>query len=251
MRIAAVQLRSVPGDVAANTERHLLAAATAARESVQLVVFPELSLTGYEPTMADDLALSLDDPQLDRFLRASTDLGLILAIGIPMRADGKPTITQAFFQPADEPLIYSKQHLHDDELPFFQTGKPPIYLEHGAERLVPAICYEALLPEHIEQSAGLGATTYLASVAKPAEAVERAHADFPDVARRHGFSIVMCNAVGPSDNFNSAGGSAVWNKDGACLAMASETEECLLCFDTVNGASWMVRLRNESLESAI
>ena len=50
--IAAAQSASVPGNVSRNVTRHLQFGAVAADKGVQLLVFPELSLTGYEPAIA-------------------------------------------------------------------------------------------------------------------------------------------------------------------------------------------------------
>jgi len=49
LKIAVAQIPSVKGDVEANTKTHLTAIAKASVEGVNYIVFPELSLTGYEP----------------------------------------------------------------------------------------------------------------------------------------------------------------------------------------------------------
>ena len=54
LTLAAAQTISIPGDVAANIQRHLAMMRAAAEQGVQLLVFPELSLTGYEPFLAAD-----------------------------------------------------------------------------------------------------------------------------------------------------------------------------------------------------
>jgi predicted amidohydrolase len=51
--IAAAQSSSIPGDIEANVARHAVFVRTAARAQVNLIVFPELSLTGYEPTVKE------------------------------------------------------------------------------------------------------------------------------------------------------------------------------------------------------
>lgn len=52
LTLAAAQTISIPGDVPANIQRHLAFMQAAAQQGVQLLVFPELSLTGYEPSLA-------------------------------------------------------------------------------------------------------------------------------------------------------------------------------------------------------
>lgn len=50
--IASAQTCSIAGDLAANIQRHLALMVAAAEHGVQLLVFAELSLTGYEPALA-------------------------------------------------------------------------------------------------------------------------------------------------------------------------------------------------------
>ncbi len=228
MIIAAAQICSAPGDISANIDLHLAAVNLAARNGAGMVVFPELSLTGYEPSLAEELAFEALDDRLQIFRDESENLGITIGIGIPTKANGKPRITQAFFRPTHPDVLYSKQRLHEDELPFFQAGDGQASLTDGNETVVPAICYEALVPEHAAHAAELGATAYAACVAKSERGAAHAHIYFPETAKRHRFIVVMCNAIGPSDNFMSAGISAAWNRNGAILGCAGADEECIL-----------------------
>lgn len=231
MIIAAAQIRSVPGDISANIGLHLAATRLAAKNNARLVVFPELSLTGYEPSLADDLALESSDERLEDFRNESQNLGITIGIGIPTKANGKPRISQAFFRPHSQDVWYSKQHLHEDELAVFQAGDEQASFVEENETLVPAICYEALVPVHAAHAAELGATAYVACVAKSERSATLAHMRLSDAARRHSFGVVFCNAVGRSDDFVSAGNSAAWNRRGEIIACAGTNEQCVLVVD--------------------
>lgn len=61
MKICAVQAHSLSGDIEHNSERHCR---LVAGRDADVIVFPELSLTGYEPTMAAGLTLDRRDPRL-------------------------------------------------------------------------------------------------------------------------------------------------------------------------------------------
>ena len=63
MIVAVVQLRSVHGDIEANIARHQHFAQIASSHQVQVIVFPELSLTQYDPPYAKDVATSASDPR--------------------------------------------------------------------------------------------------------------------------------------------------------------------------------------------
>ena len=141
-------------------------------------------------------------------------------------------ISLIFYRPQLPQLVYSKRYLHEDEVPFFMPGNKEVYFDLSGHKIAPAICYESLLPEHAEQAVAAGSDIYLASVAKPAGGVEKAQRYFPELARKHNLLVLMANCVGPADNFESVGQSAVWNRPGDCLGSLNASEEGLLIFDT-------------------
>jgi predicted amidohydrolase len=250
MKIAAAQLRAVPGDVEANLVRHERALEFAAGLGAESVIFPELSLTGYEPARAAHLAaqahLSGSGPDMTwptagnpgsaalRRVQAACDrLGVIAAVGMPWSNGEHLHIGMFWHAPGERPLVYAKRHLHADEEPFFKPSPlGQLLLELPGASLAPAICYESLLDSHAAQAAELGADTYLASVAKSARGVERARAHYAEIARRHRMRVLMANAVGASDAFVSAGQSAAWDTEGRLLAELPATVEGLLLLDT-------------------
>ncbi len=61
MKIAAAQVRSLPGEIVRNVHRHCEVVQSAAVHGVNLIMFPELSLTGYEPSLASRLAIDESD----------------------------------------------------------------------------------------------------------------------------------------------------------------------------------------------
>ena len=88
--IAVAQTRPVAGDVPSNLDEHLDLARIAASEGAQVVVFPELSLVGYELDLADGLAFSEDDPRLSPLLDLAASRGTTLVVGAPVRIGPVP-----------------------------------------------------------------------------------------------------------------------------------------------------------------
>lgn len=76
MRIAVAQTRPVAGDVERNIAGHLRLIDLAASLRSELVVFPELSITGYEPALAANLATSQHDPRFKVFQDVSEENAL-------------------------------------------------------------------------------------------------------------------------------------------------------------------------------
>ena len=236
MIIAAAQLRSKAGDVPFNIERHLQFAHEAERHNADIIVFPELSLSGYEPSLAARLETTADDKRFAPLKTRAQQTAMTICAGMPLRTSDMPEIGMIVWRPDGSMDTYAKQILHDDELPFFSSGKRDLTISIGERCLVPAICYESLQGSHAEAAFERGAEVYLASVAKPERAIRKALTHYSVMAKRHEMTVIVANAVGPSDNFVAVGQSAVWNAAGECLGICSETDEALLVADIVNGS---------------
>lgn len=231
VKLAAAQVASTPGDLAANVRRHVAFVDRAAALGVDVVVFPELSLIGYEPSLAADTAMSADDPTLRPLQDASDRLGMVVAVGAALATPGLPRIAMLVFRPSASVTVHAKRHLHDDELPWFSPGGDATVFDVGGKRLAPAICFEALQREHVDAVVALGATVYLASIAKHARGVDEAHAWLGAVAREHRLTVVLANAVGPFTEGVADGRSATWRPDGTLAESLDATGEGLVCID--------------------
>ncbi|SON95769.1 MULTISPECIES: carbon-nitrogen hydrolase family protein [Xanthomonas] len=150
MRLTAAQILSTPGQIEENISKHLNVIRLPARKNADVLVFPELSLTGYEPALAQALAVHPIDGRFDAFQVASDRYGMLIAIGVPTKGAKGIEISMICFQPGLERTTYSKQQLHLDELPFFTPGTEQRVLRHADQVLAPAICYESLQASHAE-----------------------------------------------------------------------------------------------------
>ena len=240
MRIAVVQTQPVACAVDLNAKAHETWVKKVAKHDADMVFFPELSLLGYEPKHAARFALRADDIRLDIFQMLSHALRITIGLGLPTVGMDGVRISMLVLRPDASRFVYSKQHLHPDELPYFVAGEGQVMLAAGSEVVAPAICYESLLPQHCAEAAALGATVYVASVAKSATGIAKADAHYPVIARRHSLPVLMANCVGPSGDFEAVGGSAVWNAEGALLARLPSTGEAALLLDTATGATAVI-----------
>lgn len=237
MKVCAAQLRPVAGEFATNAAKHLELIELAAAHRADLVYFPELSLTGYEPRLAKSLASDAADHRLDVFQGYSDADNLIIGVGMPIAVGSAVEIGMVWFAPNAPRRTYAKQQLHVDELPYFVPGNGQLVLERAGRKLAPAICYESLQMEHADGAAALAAEVYLASVAKPASNLARAMVHYPAVARRRNMFVVMANCFGPSDDFVSVGQSAAWNARGELVAQMDAESEGLVVLDTASGTA--------------
>ena len=120
--VAAIQSLSIKGDIAANVARHVALASQAAALGVRLALFPELSLTGYEPEIAAAAALRGADSRLAPLAALARRSGMIIVAGAPLRIEGALYIGALSFLPDGRVAEYTKQHLHAGEETVFAAG---------------------------------------------------------------------------------------------------------------------------------
>jgi predicted amidohydrolase len=231
MRIAVAQTRPVKGEVEANIAQHKQLIALAVEEGAQVLVFPELSITGYEPELAKELAAPPDDPdgRFDDFQLISNGSKITLGIGAPIQGEKGILIGMVLFEPNKPRRVYSKRYLHDDELPYFIAGEEQVFLDGG---IALSICYELSVPEHAAYAHEQGAQIYVSSVAKSAAGVAKAIETLKGTALNYGMVVLFSNCVGHCDNFDCGGGTAVITREGQLLAQLNDADEGILIFDT-------------------
>jgi len=232
MKICVAQTRSSRGDIQKNIDAHKKMINIAVNHGADIIVFPELSVTGYEPALAKVLAAHQDDKIFDSFQEISDTSKITIGAGMPTKTSSGIFISMIIFQPQQPRQTYSKQYLHEDELPYFINGQDQVFLTMEDIKIAPAICYESLLPEHAANASKNGAAIYIASVAKSGSGVEKAFKHFPEVAKKYAMTVLMANAVGHCDNFESAGKTSIWNSKGLLLGQLNDTHEGILIMDT-------------------
>ncbi|MCX2453784.1 carbon-nitrogen hydrolase family protein [Pedobacter sp. PLR] len=234
MKISVAQTRAVKGDISANIAGHKKWIELAVSHQTKAIFFPVLSLTGYEPELAHVLATHPEDKQLDDFQKLADHNHITIGLGMPTKAKATKGIhiSMVIFQPNSPRQIYSKQQLHPDEFPYFVNGEQQLILRINNQKIAPAICYESLVPEHSVHAHRLGAEIYVASVAKSQNGIDKAMLHYPAIAKQFSMPVLMSNCVGHCDNFQSAGRSAVWTKEGRLAGQLDDQKEGILIFDT-------------------
>lgn len=228
MKIAIAQLQSVKGDITQNKEKHLRFVALAAEKQADFLVFPELSLTNYEPLLAKSLAVESDDASLGEFQELSNLHRMTIGVGMPTRSAAGVHISLVLFRPYQTRLVYSKKYLHADEEPFFVSGENFTTIEVKEEAVALAICYELSVAEHTECAINSGAKIYVASVAKTAAGMEKSVEILSKLAQEHSMTVLIANCVGPCEDFVGIGKSAAWSPEGLLKQLDDETEGVLV-----------------------
>ena len=231
MKICLAQIKSKKGDIVSNITNHLKWINIAISKKADFIVFPELSLTGFEPELAKELATNQNDTRLDKFQQISNLNNISIGVGLPTQSKYGIHISMIVFQPNKARQTYSKQKLHPDELPYFIEGNKQLILKIKNTKIALAICYESFQKEHIENACKQEATLYIVSVAKPKKGTDKAFAYYPKIAKKHTISVLMVNCIGFCDNFNSVGQSTIWNNKGNLVNKLNNKDEGILIFD--------------------
>lgn len=232
MKVCLAQINTAQNSIDKNIEYHLELSKAAIQQNADAIFFPELSLTGYEPNIAEKSANYLQNFSFENFQQLSNDNNITIGLGLPTKSNKGIYISMKIFQPNAPIETYSKQLLHIDELAYFVKGEKQVFIQNNTNKICPAICYESLQPEHSLNAYHQQANIYIASVAKPQKNVEQALNFFPKIAEKYSMITMMVNSVGYCDNFESMGTTSAWTATGKLIDQLSQQEECLLFVDT-------------------
>jgi predicted amidohydrolase len=239
VRVGAAQIASVPGDIPANLGLHLATIAEARARAVDLLVFPELSLTGYEsqPDTAH-LSRSADGPELRRLAEAAR--GLVTVVGFMEANGGAPPFNSCAIL-ADGKIVHIHRKLN---LPTYGGLVEGLYYEAGATLVLPPtplgrtaclICADAWDPALPWLAALQGAEAFIVPVASALGAVapgfdSRANwlLNLRYMAMTYGLPVVMTNHCGGAGALDFWGGSMILNAYGELLAEAGAAPELLV-----------------------
>ena len=214
--------------------RHIEFAKLAAEHGAELIIFPELSLSGYQPLNAYRLSVDLNESSLNPLDDLARDLNITIAAGAPIKAGGGNEIGMIVFYPNKERGRYSKKFLYPDENPYFIPGRIGLEAIFEYPKVAPAICYEISIPEHSKSAANIGSEIYAASVAKDRESVERSYKTLSNIAKTYSMITLMSNCLGEHSDFIGYGKSTAWNQEGEVIGEMDSDSEGILLVDTEN-----------------
>lgn len=241
LRIAAAQSSSVPGDVVGNLRRHLAFVDAAAAEGASLLLFPELSLTGYELPLLTRHVLSADDPVLEPVRERARQHRITVVLGAPVpgTSGSLPAIGAICVHPDGSGALYRKRFLHAGEERFASPGEVNTHgLDVDDQRVSLAICADTVHAEHPRWARADGATVYAAGVLWSGAGYAADAAIVQIWATGHGMAVLVANHGAPTGGFAAAGKSALWGPDGQRLAEAPASGHHLVLAERCDGG-WL------------
>ncbi len=257
LRLALAQINSHVGDLEGNSERIREQIDVARDAGAEIVLFPELCLTGYPP---EDLLLR------EHFLQATTEAlaslaadtaGIIALVGYPERsADVYNSL--AVLVDGEVHTIYRKTRLPNygvfDERRYFQEGEGGAVLDVGDARIGLTICEDMWAPGPPASDEALaGASLILNASASPYHAGKGIQRErmISQRARDNLCAVAFCNLVGGQDELIFDGHSFVVDHEGRVLARAPQFEESLLMVTIDLQAGISARLRDPRLRPPV
>jgi NAD+ synthase (glutamine-hydrolysing) len=237
MRIALAQMNTVVGDLEGNRRRIVERLEKARAAGADLVLFPELAITGYPP---EDLLLR------PGFLRAAARVlediaaetrGITALVGTP-HLDRDLFNACAVCADGAVKAMYRKQFLPNygvfDEDRYFQPGRELVLVRCGETLVGPTVCEDIWQPGPPATDLALAGAHVVANLsASPfhvGKGTEREEM-LATRARDNSCWIAFVNAVGAQDELIFDGHSLVLDQDGQVVARAPSFEEALLVVD--------------------
>lgn len=234
LTIALAQMNQRVGDLAGNADAILQLRSRAA--GADLVLVPELQLTGYPP---EDLVLKPEflrrtEEEADRLIAATADGGPALAFGSIVVRDGKPYNAMIVAEGGRELFVTLKRELPNygtfDEKRVFASGPLPEVLDFRGVRIGFPICEDIWLEDVCAHLAAAGAELLLVANGSPYELDKD---DLRQTLVRNrvgstGLAMAYLNRVGGQDELAFDGSSFVVNPDGELLVQMPDWDEALL-----------------------
>ncbi len=253
MRIALAQLNTTVGDIAGNEGLVLEAYRRGVEAQVELVLTPELSLTGYPPRdlLLRESFVRANQAALERLAAAVGEVGLIVGfVGENPVRPGRPlTNAAALLHRGRVVAIRTKTLLptYDvfDEDRYFEPASENAVIHWEGRRLGLTICEDIwneaefgvprrYRPDPAAALVASGAEILINLSASPWQLgkEQRRCALLRSLARRHQVAVVYCNLVGGNDELVFDGRSLAFNSAGECLGEAAHFSSDFLMVDT-------------------
>ena len=242
MILAAAQTKPTRLDIDANLLDHYRLTELAVQNGAQLIVFPEMSITGYERENAQKLAFEKDDSRLDHLKKMASENNIIIVAGAPIQIEDEMFIGEFVISPDNSVSIYTKQFLHEGEDEFFQSSfdyNPMITIED--QKISFAICADIDNPLHPENACKRATDIYIASIFFTPNGIPNAYRDLQSYAAKHKMNVLMSNFSGESWGYPSAGQSAFWNNKGELVGQMNNSDSGLLLVENKND-NWTSRV---------
>ncbi len=247
MKIAAAQIACTLGDVSANAHKMREFAERAHDAGAELIVFPEMSDTGYAMPVIREQSKRWSEGAVPELQKTARELSLAIISGVSEKVGAAIYNSQVVIDSSGAIVAkYRKTHLFApiDEDKCCTPGEALVSLDFGSLKLGLTICYDLRFPEiyralAIEQ----GTNLFVVSSAWPFPRVEHQRVLATARAIENQSYLVLANRVGKDDGVPFCGSSAIIDPYGVIVAAASADREELVIAEVALEVIEAVRAR--------
>jgi predicted amidohydrolase len=249
MKIAAAQIACSLGDIETNVQKIRDFTSRAKDGGAELIVFPEMSDTGYSMRVIRETAMPWDEGAVPQLRKLAECLSIAIICGVSERVDACIYNSLVVIDTAGEIIgRYRKTHLFSpapiEEHLCFAAGDCLASVETGGVRLGLSICYDLRFPEVYRRLALEEKTNaFVISSAWPFPRVEHLRVLATARAIENQSYAVLANRVGTDDGVTFCGTSAIIDPYGIAIAAASADREELLIAEVLEQVANSVRRR--------
>ena len=244
IKVGLVQMRCEKGAVDENLAKIYTYLRAGVEQKVDMMCFPEMSITGYiDPRRYPEAVLWLDGPEVAHFVAMTRDMPVTAIAGlVEANPLGKPFITQIIAQAGNLQVVYRKKTIVDEEAEWFAPGSNVAVFSHPKGTFGLSICADINTPEIFAESARLGASVVFEAAA-PGLYGEQAtrnwqsgyqwwrdecHTKLGQYAHDNAITIAVATQAGRTTDEDFPGGGYVFGPDGTCLFTTTDWSEGVL-----------------------
>jgi len=225
LTISLPQLPIIKGDVAKNLATHLRYITESSVLGADLVIFPELSLTGYELTLTSELAFEKGCATFQTLSQSAIANNITVVVGCPLKNGSlknsslennrsKPAIGAVICFANGAIEYYAKQYLHTGEDKYCCAGEEEMLFSVAGYRIALAICADFTEPKHAQDAAKQGADLYVVSAMISASGYALDSAILSEIASTHQMPVLLSNHISKTGGWDACGKNSVWASSG-------------------------------------
>jgi len=244
LKIALVQINCPKGEIDRNLAKTADYINQARNQDVDIVCFPEMSITGYiKPAKMPKSVLSLDSEPVRRFCELTINTPITALAGIVERnPDGKPFITQIVATAGKLQGYYRKVNVAEDELPTFAPGVDTPIFKHSSLSFGITICADVGHSKLFEDYAKLGTSTVFAASAPGLYGLQETRnwksgfnwwrnecrRNLSKFSKENRINIAVATQAGRTQDEDFPGGGYVFDNKGNLIASTPDWKEGIL-----------------------
>jgi len=234
--ISLAQVPVIKGNIEANLSNHISLVEASSHLGADVVVFPELSLTGYELALLERLAFDKNSSNILTLSEAAIQYDITIIAGCPLSVPNsvKPTISAVICFPNGQVDFYSKQYLHSGEEQYCSVGGDDYLFIIKGYKIALAICADFSSPAHALKAKKAGADLYLVSALISDSGFKADAQILSNIAVTHQLPVLLSNHISSTGGWFVCGNNSVWGKSGK-LVLASQTKKTGVILCSVRG----------------